>query len=284
MKKKSEKVILPFRWAGGKYYALKKLSQFWENFDHDEYREPFLGGGSVFWAKEKVKFNWLNDVDSNLIKTLDFIRDTERRNSLLKLFENEQEATKEKYEIVKKMSPTSELDLVYKYYYLNRTSFSGKMRNPSWGYRPKRSLPPIRWHERLVPCGEKLQNVKLTNLDFEEVILAKGQGKKVLLFLDPPYFLKNQECHYMHGFGLNDHIRLADVCKKTKHSFFLTYDDCPEVRDLYKWANIYELEFFYRLDNSKDNLDKRKMGSEIVITNYTPNINSELLKHAAINI
>ncbi len=277
--------ILPFRWAGGKYYALNKLKQFWENFEHDEYREPFFGGGAVFWAKPKVKFNWINDIDNGLIDTLEFIQDDEKRIELIKLFENEQEATKEKYLKIKALNPKTKLESVYKYYYLNRTSFSGKMKNPSWGYRPKRSLPPIRWKERIIPCGEKLKDVKITNLDFEKVILSKAIGKKVLMFLDPPYYNAKQESHYTFSFKKEDHERLALACKKTKHSFFLTYDDCEEIRKLYSWANILSLEFYYRLDNSKDNNNKRKVGSEIIITNYKlENIDKEILKHATIKI
>jgi len=282
MKNKGKnRILLPFRWAGGKYYAISKLKQFWENFEHDEYREPFLGGGSVYWAKQKVKFNWLNDIDDGLIRTLKYIQDSKNRKKLLELFEYEKEATKEKHTAVKNITPKTELDFVYQYYYLNRTSFSGKMKNPSWGYRPKRSLPPHRWEERIVPCGEKLKDVKLTNLDFTKVMLEKGKGKKVLMFLDPPYYHAKQESHYTFSFKKSDHKRLADACKKTAHNFFLTYDDCPEIRKLYSWANIFSLEFYYRLDNSKDNGDKRKIGSELVITNYKPdNLNERLLKHA----
>lgn len=282
MKKEiKNKTLLPFRWAGGKYYALSKLSQFWENFEHDEYREPFLGGGAVFWAKPKAKFNWLNDIDDGLIRTLEFIKNPKNRKKLLELFEDEKEATKESHTRIKNLEPKSELEFVYKYYYLNRTSFSGKMKNPSWGYRPKRSLPPQRWKERIIPCGEKLANTKLTNLDFSSVILEKATGKKVLIFLDPPYYHAKQESHYAFSFKKEDHERLASVCKKTKHKFFLTYDDCPEIRKLYSWANIFSLEFYYRLDNSKDNGDKRKIGSEIIITNYKPlNLDEKLLKHA----
>lgn len=266
-----QETLLPFRWAGGKYYALKKLIQFWEGFDHDEYREPFLGGGSVFWAKPKVKYNWLNDIDKDLIRTLKFIKNSTNRSRLLKLFENEKEATKKKYLEVKNLVPKNELERVYKYYYLNRTSFSGKMRNPSWGYRPKRSLPPNRWKERIEPCGIKLSNTKLTNIDFERVIIEKASGKKVLMFLDPPYFHTRQENHYSYPFCYNDHKRLAAICKNTPHSFFLTYDDCPEIRKLYSWANIFNLQFYYRLDNSRDNGNRRKIGSELVITNYKLN-------------
>jgi len=275
-----KKTILLFRWAGGKYYTLKKISQFWEKFEHGEYREPFLGGGAIFWAKPKVKFNWLNDIDQGLIRTLKFIKSPTNRSKLLKLFENEEEATKEKYLKVKNLEPKSELEFVYKYYYLNRTSFSGKMKNPSWGYRPKRSLPPNRWKERIKPCGEKLLDTKLTSLDFTEVMMAKANGNKVLMFLDPPYFHAKQESHYSFSFNRKDHERLADVCKKTPHSFFLTYDDCQEIRKLYKWANIFALQFYYRLDNSKDNGDRRKVGFELVITNYKlDDIDKQILKH-----
>ena len=37
---------------------------------------------------------------------------------------------------------------------------------------------------------------------------------------------------------------------------------------MYSWANIYPLKFFYRISNSKDDNDKRKIGNEIVISNY----------------
>lgn len=267
-KPKGSKVILPFRWAGGKYYALKLLSKFWLKQDHDEYREPFLGGGSVFWAKEKVKYNWINDIDKNLIDTLKFISDKDKLPELLELFESEYEATKEKYNQVKSLIPKTDLESAYRFYYLNRTSFSGKMNNPSWGYRPKRSLPPRRFKERLIPCSEKLQDVKITSLDFEDVICAPPRGKNVLLFLDPPYFLPNMNSHYVNGFKMEDHLRLSKVLKETKYNFFLTYDDCKEVRELYSWANIYEINFIYRLNNSNDNYSKRMSGNELVITNY----------------
>lgn len=266
--KENEKVLLPFRWAGGKFYALKILERFWKKIEHDEYREPFLGGGSVFWAKEKADINWINDIDEELIFTLEFISNFKQRDRLLELFEDEAEASKEKHAKVKGHIPSSDLEKAYRYYYLNRTSYSGKMKNPSWGYKPKRSLPPPRWKERIIPCSEKLQGVNLTSLDFEEVIQAPAQGRKVLMFLDPPYFKAKQENHYVKSFKMDDHVRLAKVLKKTKHKFFLTYDDCDEIREFYSWANIYEINFFYRLDNSNDNDKKRKKGNELVITNY----------------
>jgi len=200
----------------------------------------------------------------------------EKRSKLIEMFDSEKEATKEKYLSVKNAQPKTDLERAYKYYYLNRTSFSGKMKNPTWGYRPKRSLPPYRWKERIVPCGEKLAGVSLTTLDFQQVVLTLPQGKTVLMFLDPPYYKSKQKSHYSYPFTQHDHIRLCNILERTPHYFFLTYDDCQEIRELYNWAYIHELSFFYRLDNSRDRENKRKVGNELVITNYPLDKNKQL--------
>ncbi len=256
-----------FRYAGGKYYAIKLLRPFWEAIEHDEYREPFLGGGSVFFSKPKVKYNWLNDIHTDLITTYKVIANTESRTKLLNLMEKET-ATKERHTEIKHLEPITKLDTAFRYFYLNRTSFSGKMKTPSWGYRPKRSLPPERWPERIIPCGEKLEDTKITCLDFQEVIETDKVGKSVFLFLDPPYFKAKQENHYAKSFKSEDHKRLANTLKDTKFKFCLTYDDCSEIRDLYSWAEVYPVAFFYRLDNSQQRNNTRMIGREVIITNY----------------
>ena len=40
-----------FRYPGGKLKALKFINPFWQQIEHDEYREPFVGGGSVYIHK-----------------------------------------------------------------------------------------------------------------------------------------------------------------------------------------------------------------------------------------
>lgn len=258
-----------FRYPGGKFYAIKLLSKFWEDIEHDEYREPFVGGGSVFFSKNKVESNWLNDIDSELICVYKCFKKKNERNILLSKFNNEI-ASKERWREVFETTTNNDVEIAWKYYYLNRTSFSGKLVSPAWGYRPKRSLPPERWFERIIPCGDKLKNVKLTSIDFEEVI-AKKSDKKVLMFVDPPYYKPSKTKHYRNGFDKNDHVRLAQALKDTPHKFFLTYEDCPEIRELYSWAFINEVEFFYRVDNSNIENGIRKMGFELIITNYQLN-------------
>jgi DNA adenine methylase len=163
-----KKLPMPFRYPGGKFYALNILAPYWL-IGHDEYREPFVGGGSVFFTKPKAQFNTLNDADKELITTYQVIKDANKRLILLEMLEKEV-ATKERWREIFNFQPKNDIEIAYKYYYLNRTSFSGKLSSPAWGYRDKRSLPPERWHERILPCGEKLQNVDIFSGDFANII------------------------------------------------------------------------------------------------------------------
>ncbi len=259
---------LPFRYPGGKFYALKLLEPFW-SIDHDEYREPFAGGATIFFNKEKASTNWLNDKDDELICCYKTMQNAKTRKSLAEEFKTEV-ANPTRWKEYFDSKPQNEYEIAKKYFYLNRTSFSGKLVSAAWGYREKRSLPPNRWDERILPCGEFLESVKLTSLDFSEVIKAKG--KNVLMYVDPPYYTPPKHKHYRHGFDPEDHARLAECLKKTKHRFFLTYDDCPQVRELYSWANIYETNFFYRVGDSNSNSGNRQLGFELIITNYKVNV------------
>ena len=260
-----EKHPLLFRYPGGKFYALDVLRGFWSQVVHDEYREPFVGGGSVFFNKPKSKKNWLNDIDDELIITYRVISNKKERPRLLKKLQA-QEASKSHWKKIFASHPSSDFEKAFKYYYLNRTSFSGKLMSAAWGYREKRSLPPSRWHERIDPCGDKLQNVKITNMDFRKVIKEKS-SEKVFMFIDPPYFSPAKRKHYRFGLDEKDHIDLSALLRVSDHSFVLTYDDCKEVRSLYKWANIYPISFFYRVDNSNIQNGKRRSGCELVISN-----------------
>src|SRR3989344_921179 len=71
------------RYPGGKLKAVKFIRKFWERIDHDEYREPFVGGGSVYISKPQVKFNWINDVHKDLIAFYIAISEQKKREKLI---------------------------------------------------------------------------------------------------------------------------------------------------------------------------------------------------------
>lgn len=269
--KSPDYVKSPFRYAGGKFYALKHILPYIDCVPHDEYREPFIGGGSVFFAKKKAKINWINDLETELINVYRALTNDDIIQQIIKRLSTEI-ATRERFEEIKKWEPQSFIDEVYRTYYLNRTAYCGIINKPAWGFKEKKSSPPSNWGKFLSEVYPKLEGVEITNLDFSEVIASPKQGDSVLLYLDPPYFKADQKRAYTKPFKLEDHIRLAEQLQNTNYYFCLSYDDVDEIRDLYCWAKIHEKSWLYNTANKKG--EARKKGAELIITNYEVKANS----------
>lgn len=250
------------RYPGGKFYALKEIRPFYQ-INHEEFREPFAGGISVFLDKELApKMNWINDIDKGLITFFRVIQNAKTRKELFEMLKDEV-ATKERHAEIRDMVVKTPIEIAFKYFYLNRTSFSGIMRNPRWGYALGSSVTPDRWTDIIKPVADKLANkkVKITNLDFGEVISARSKNN-VLMYIDPPYFIASKDI-YRNGFRLEDHLRLCKLLKKTKFKFILSYEDSKEIREMYDWANINIIKFRYFLSEAR-----RQQAHELIITNF----------------
>ncbi|BAY94069.1 DNA adenine methylase [Tolypothrix sp. LEGE 11397] len=267
----------PFRYAGGKFYARKLILDFIPN--HNSYVEPFAGGGSIFFAKNKVSGNWLNDIDDELINCYMIIRDNPEL--LIERLKDEK-ATKERHTYYKKeYKATNNIERATRWYYLNRTSYSGIMNmvNCYWGYGEKYSMRPENWSRNILRTSEKLQGVNITCSDFEKVISEVDDGS--FIFIDPPYYNADQDKFYTHSFSKEDHVRLCNLLKKNSKriKFLLTYDNTEDIREFYSWATgIHEMEWNYtinRTDDQKKTTKKtekekgsRYKGKEIFIINY----------------
>lgn len=258
--------VRPFlRYPGSKYNAAKYIEPFWKNIEFNEYREPFLGSGAVFFKMPKVEFSWLNDIDSDLINAFKVVANVKLRNKLIQKI-NSVVPTRELFEKLKNWQPEKVVDRAYRYFVINRTAYSGIMNLPNWGFHPIKSVQPDKWAERIIQAGEKLKSkVYISKMSYSDVIRAPS-SKKVWLFIDPPYFKADQKRAYSHSFTYRDHMNLLEVLKSTKHMFCLTYDNCDEIKELYSWANIYEIDWRYHTANS--NVTSRKMGRELIISNY----------------
>lgn len=263
--KSNDYIQSPFRYPGGKFYALKYIIPFLNAVPHSEFREPFVGGGSVFFGKKKAEINWINDIESKLITTYKAIQSEELHLRLINELTKE-EATKDRHKFYKEFVTYDDFDIAKKIYYLNRTSYCGIINKPAWGYALGKSSPPKNWGEFLSNAHKKLNNVKITNSDFSEIIKAPADRGSVLLYLDPPYYKADTKRAYIHPFDASEHYRLAKMLSETEHYFCLSYDDCDEIRALYNWANIYERSWFYNTANTKKS---RIVGNELIITNYS---------------
>ena len=287
---RSGKSNSPFRYPGGKFYARKMILPLMPK-DIQHYCEPFAGGASIFFAMGKSVPSHLNDLDSELMNTMMVTRDSV--DDLIELLDGV-EATKKNHTYYKnEYEPSSDVERAFRWYYLNRTSYSGimNMQNCYWGYGDKYSMRPENWPAHLRQVSDVLQGVELTSLDFEQVIDGLPDG--VFCFVDPPYFNADQDKFYTCSFTRGDHLRLRDVLKRNSEriQFLLTYDNTDEVIELYSdWTRpILDREWNYTIARTDDQKEGKKLadghkgsrskGKEAFILNYPVTIPTALGPH-----
>jgi len=276
----SKLIKTPLRYPGGKSRVAELLVDLMPDFK--EYREPFLGGGSVFLtAKQKhpdVKY-WVNDLYYDLYC---FWYEVQRDNpELVKEIRETRDywTTGEgaslggKYMYEKLVADIMVYDVnetqarAIAFFIINRVTFSGT--SMSGGYSQesfdKRFTPSS--IDRLEKIGPLLQDTKITCLDYSELLREPGDG--VFIFLDPPYYTATKSALYGKNGELHkgfDHERFAEEVKNCLHKWMITYDNCDYVKEMYKDFNIIPFEFAYGMRNVTANAEMT--GKEILITNY----------------
>lgn len=262
-------IITPLRYPGGKAKAIKKIIPLVPEFS--EFREPFLGGASVFLAlKQKYpdKKYWINDLNNDLYHFWVNLKDNHKKliEGVQKIKDTEKNGRSLHKDFVKN-NPKSSLGKAIRFFVLNRITFSGTIEAGGYSQGAFDARFTQSSIERLKPVHSILNNTKITDLDYEELI--KKEGENVFIFLDPPYLSATKSRLYGKNGNLHtafDHERFAKVMKKTKHKWMITYDDCPEIRKLFSYANIISWQFQYGMNNYKQ--DTAAKGKELIITNY----------------
>jgi DNA adenine methylase len=263
----------PLRYPGGKQKAIEQICQRFPRAAN-EYREPLVGGASVFMYARSINFAqryWINDKFKELIS---FWRTVQGEESCKKLVEDLKALRggfrsvaeiKHFFLTTRDMTAIDEFEEAFNFFFFNRVTFSGTTRAGGFSASASEKRFTDSSIERLKPMPQVFSNVKITNLDFDEVITPPGDN--VFLFLDPPYFTATKlygRDGSLHAF---DHRHLALCLKTTPHRFLITYDDCPEIRSLYKWAKIEKWTLQYGMNNC--NLERTsKIGTELFISNY----------------
>ena len=261
----------PLRYPGGKSRAVETIAKLIPDFD--EFREPFLGGGSVFvYVKQRYpnKKYWVNDLYTELYKFWEMVqKDVDIL--IAKVYEWREKHTigKELFQFLNKnMSDFNDLERAAAFFIFNRVTFSGT--TLSGGY--SESAFTGRFTEssikRLNDLAKVVNGSNITNYDYEE--LVKKEGENVFIFLDPPYYSATKSALYGKNGNLHksfDHKRFAENMKKCKHKWLITYDDSEYVRNLFSFANIIPWNLTYGMRNITEN--SNQMGKELFISNYT---------------
>ena len=263
----------PLRYPGGKSRAVKLISTLIPEFD--EFREPFLGGGSVF-IRTKQRFPnkkfWVNDLYFELYK---FWEMTQK--DVCKLIEKIYEWRKQ-FPIGKELHKFlnenldnfDDLERAAAFFIYNRITFSGTSLSGGFSQGAFAGRFTESSIERLNEFANVINGTTITNLDYEE--LLKRDGENVFIFLDPPYYSTTKSALYGKNGNMHksfDHFKFAENMKSCRHKWLITYDDNEYIRNLFSFANIIPWDLTYGMRNVTENSDQR--GKELFISNYLEN-------------
>ena len=260
----------PLRYPGGKSRSVDLISTIIPEFD--EFREPFLGGGSIFiYVKQRFpnKKFWINDLYFELYKFWEMTqKDVDALIDKVYEWRNQFPVGKELHKFLNENLATfNDLERGAAFFIYNRITFSGTSLSGGFSegaFTGRFTESSIR---RLNQFAKVINGSTITNFDYEE--LVKQEGKNVFIFLDPPYYSATKSALYGKNGNMHksfDHVKFADTMRNCEHKWLITYDDSEYIRDLFSFANIMPWELMYGMRNVTEGSDQK--GKELFISNY----------------
>lgn len=260
----------PLRYPGGKSKAIDQILPLIPYYD--EYREPFVGGGSVFLALKQLYPNkkyWINDLYFELYKFWECTQiDLNSVVEQVSVWKSKFANGKELYRYLgENINDFDGIGKASAFFVFNRITFSGTTEAGGFSEQAFKNRFTDSSIERLQLLKSVMKDVEITNLDYQKVIDKEGQN--VFIFLDPPYFTATKSALYGKNGKLHkgfDHQRFAEVMSGCQHKWLITYDNCEYIKDLFSFAHIAEWDMIYGMRNQTET--SSQLGKEIFISNF----------------
>ena len=254
----------PLRYPGGKTRACKPLNTILnEHFEISSFNNvisPFFGGGSFeFYLQANYGLNIIaNDKFTPLYSFWNICKSNKSK-LCEALYKKISTIEKDDFVHLRKiiMNENDELEQSIMYFIINRCSFSGATLSGGFSLESSKKRFTTSSVDRIKKLN--LSKFNISNLDFEEFI-NNSYSENDLMFLDPPYYLEKASKLYGNNGDMHedfDHIKLYN-CLSTKTHWFMTYNNCEYIKNLYKKFKIIETSWSY-------GMNKSKTSSEIVI-------------------
>ena len=258
-------------WIGGKK-ALRDeiISRF--PTDYKRYIEVFGGGGWVLFHKVPGNdFEVYNDRNPNLVNLYRCVRD--HPDELISELTYALNSRTDFDYIRKVMKTPTEIPDVKRaayFYQLIRYSYAS-------GLDSYASQPHSMWNNfpLITNACARLQKVVIENKDFEKLIDQYDRPES-FFYCDPPYF-ETEDYYEDVGFTKADHIRLANRLSSIEGKYLLSYNDCPEIRELYESRGA-RIESISRLSNIAQRYEAGKQYDELIISNYDTKENCDSIR------
>ena len=270
----------PLRYPGGKSRAVSKLFQYIPNlYNVKEFREPFLGGGSV--ALEITKRYphievWVNDLYEPLYNFWCELQHSGHQlqgeiEGLKNVHCNQDSARclfLEMKEVIND-EEKSNFDRAIAFYIVNKCSFSGLTESSSFSPQASDSNFSLNGIGRLHEYSELIQSWTITNLSYERMLTDDWDNKGIFTYMDPPYDIKDNlygKKGDMHK--RFDHDMFAEECDKFTSPMLISYNSDQIIKDRFKEWTVGEFAHTYTMRSvGCYNIDQASR-KELVLTNY----------------
>lgn len=266
----------PLRYPGGKAVISNFLADvvIANSLKDGTYVEPYAGGAgaalSLLFA-EHVQRIILNDADPCVFAFWNAILN--RKDDFIQRIEETPVTIDEwnrQREIYRHHSRHSRIKVAFASFYLNRCNRSGILVDggPIGGLdQAGKWKLDVRYNkDELIRRIEKIHlyrdRINIHNMDaiefLENVADLKAKPEDTLVYLDPPYYIKGSRL-YLNHYRQEDHARLAAyLLQSISFHWLLTYDNVPEINDLYRNCQRIPFHLPYSIHG-------RRTGSELLI-------------------
>ena len=268
------------RYPGGKSRAVTKMAQYFPNLrDYTEFREPFLGGGSVaihvskMYPHLKITVNDLYEPLANFWSNLQMFGTelyTELKN--LKITNCNQDSARCLFLEMKDVindEEKSNFDRAIAFYIVNKCSFSGLTESSSFSPQASDSNFSLNGIGRLHEYSDLIQNWTITNLSYERMLTDDWDNRGFFTYMDPPYDIKDNlygRKGSMHkGF---DHDQFAEELDKWTSPMLISYNSSQLVKDRFKEWTVGEFAHTYTMRSVGCYNTDQASRKELVLTNY----------------
>ena len=269
----------PLRYPGGKSRACTKMDQFLPDLNrYKEFREPFLGGGSVALHITKkyphLKI-WVNDLYEPLVNFWtelqhDGVKLRDQLSSYKKehndpdtarvLFNNSKD--------VINSNDSTPFNRAVAFYIVNKCSFSGLTESSSFSPQASRSNFSLRGIEKLPGYQEIISNWHINGYSYE-YLMTNNMHDGIFMYLDPPYDIKDNLYGKKGSMHKNfDHDQFAKDCDKHSIPMMVSYNSDQLVKDRFKGWNAAEFDLTYTMRSVGEYMREQKGRKELLLMNY----------------
>ena len=270
----------PLRYPGGKSRACTKMGQFFPDLrEYVEFREPFLGGGSVaiyvskMYPHLKITVNDLYEPLINFWMNLQMFGDDLTKDlKNLKIAHPNQDSARclfaEMKDIINNSKYTN-LERAVAFYVVNKCSFSGLTESSSFSAQASDSNFSMRGIEKLPEYSEIISHWHINSYSYEYCFRTDIHDG-LFMYLDPPYDIKDNlygKKGAMHKSF--DHDKFAADCDvHNDTNMLISYNSDQLVKDRFKNWKASEFKLTYTMRSVGEYMRDQQERKELLLFNY----------------